>query len=102
MSLPTGGERRRSGRMESKRPVLITPQDGEPRPVAAFTFSLSQFGCAVRCATEIPPRTRVLLECDGKKMDGKVTFVLRSSALEGFEIGIAFDTDGSEFWGQTF
>ncbi|MBI1749588.1 MAG: PilZ domain-containing protein [Acidobacteria bacterium] len=103
MSLYTGGERRRSGRIDAKRPVLITSLDAESlRPVTAFTFTLSQFGCAVRCLTSVAPGTRVLLECEGKKMPGKVTFVLKSSALEGYEIGIAFDSDGSEFWGETF
>ena len=97
-----GEERRRSARMPSKRAVLITPLQGEPRPVTAFTFSVSQFGCAVRCATTLPPGSLVTLECDGKKMPAKVTFVLKSSALEGFELGIAFDADGCEFWGQKF
>jgi hypothetical protein len=102
MSLFTGQERRRSVRMPSKRPVLLIPADGEPRPVAAFTFSISQFGCAVRCATELPPGTRVTLECDGKKVPAVVTFVLQSSALEGFELGIAFEDDGNNFWGEKF
>ena len=102
MSLFTGQERRRSLRMASKRLVLLIPVDGEPRPVTAFTFSISQFGCAVRCATNLPPGTRVTLECDGKKVAAKVTFVLKSSALEGFELGIAFDEDGNDFWGEKF
>jgi hypothetical protein len=102
MSLFTGQERRRSARMASKRPVLMIPMDGEPRPVAAFTFSISQFGCAVRCATNLPPGTRVTLEWDGKKVPARVTFVLKSSALEGFELGIAFDEDGNKFWGEKF
>ena len=70
--------------------------------MAAFTFSISQFGCAVRCANSLLPGTRVNLECEGKKMPGKMTFVLKNSALEGFELGIAFDEDGSEFWGEKF
>lgn len=102
MSLFTGQERRRSVRKASKRAVLITPLEGEPRPVAAFTFSISQFGCAVRCATNFLPGTCVTLECDGKKVPAKVTFVLKSSALEGFELGIAFDEDGNVFWGEKF
>ena len=102
MSLFTGQERRRSVRMASKRPVLLIPMDGEPRPVAAFTFSISQFGCAVRCATQLAPGTRVTLECDGKKVPAVVTFVLQSSALEGFELGITFDDDGNIFWGVKF
>ncbi len=102
MSLHSGGERRRSGRVESKRPVLITSVDGELRVLTAFTFSISQFGCAVRCSTNLPPGSRVTLECEGKKMPGKVTFALKNSALDGFELGIAFDQDGSEFWGETF
>ena len=102
MSFFAGQERRRSARMASKRPVLLIPADGEPRPVAAFTFSISQYGCAVRCATNLPPGTCVTLEYDGKKVPAKVTFVLKSSALEGFELGITFDADGSEFWGEKF
>ena len=102
MSAYEGGERRRSGRMLARRPVLITPLDGEQRPVTAFTFSISQFGCAVRCSTNLPPGTRLTFECDGKKIPGKVTFVLKNSALEGFELGIEFPQDGSEFWGETF
>lgn len=102
MTLHSGGERRRSGRMEAKRPVLIISLDGEPRPVAAFTFSISRFGCAVRCSTNLPPGSRVTLECEGKKMPGKVSFVLKNSTLEDFELGIEFDQDGSEFWGEKF
>jgi len=45
---------------------------------------------------------RVTLECDGKKVPAVVTFVLQSSALEGFELGITFDADGNEFWGVKF
>jgi hypothetical protein len=88
--------------MPAKRPVLLIPIAGEPRPVAAFTFSISQYGCAVRCATNFPPGTRVTLECDGKKLPAVVTFVLKSSALEGFELGIAFEGDGNNFWGEKF
>ena len=102
MSLFAGEERRRSSRMPSKRPLLIFIVGGDPRPVTAFTFSISAFGCAARCATNIPPGTRVLLDCDGKRTEGTVSFVLKNSALEGFEIGIAFEQDGSEFWGTTF
>ena len=102
MSLFTGQERRRSPRVASKRPVLLIPVDGEPRSVAAFTFSISQYGCAVRCATNLAPGTRVTLECDGKKVPAMVTFVLQSSALEGFELGITFDVDGNIFWGEKF
>lgn len=102
MSLFTGQERRRSPRMASKRPVLLIPVDGEPRPIAAFTFSISQYGCAVRCATQLPPGTSVFLQYDGKKVPAKVTFVLQSSALEGFELGITFDEDGNVFWGEKF
>jgi hypothetical protein len=102
MSPSPAEERRRSNRMPSNRPVLIFPVEGEPRPVTAFTFSISAFGCAVRCATNVPPGTRVELDCEGKKIPGKVSFVLKSSALEGFELGIAFDQDGSEFWGEKF
>ena len=102
MSLYAGAERRRSGRIDSKRPVLITPLDGEQRPVTAFTFSISKFGCAVRCSTSLPPGTRLTFECDGKKMPAKVTFVLKNSALDGFELGIEFEQDGSEFWGEKF
>ena len=102
MSVYAGGERRRSGRMESKRAVLIAPVDGEPRILTAFTFSISQFGCAARCSSSLPPGTRVSLECEGKKIPAKISFVLKSSALEGFELGIAFEEDGREFWGETF
>ena len=102
MSLFTGQERRRSARMPAKRAVLITPTEGESRLVTAFTFSISQFGCAVRCATNLAPGTRVTLECDGKKVPAVVTFLLKSSALEGFELGITFDDDGNIFWGEKF
>ena len=102
MSVYGGAERRRSIRVESKRPVLITAVDGEPRVLIAFTFSISQFGCAARCPASFPPGTRVLLECEGKKIPAKISFVLKNSALEGFELGIAFDQDGSEFWGEKF
>ena len=102
MSEYAGGERRRSGRVESKRPVLITPVDGEPRVLTAFTFSISQFGCAARCSSSFPPGTRVNVECEGKKISAKISFVLRNSAMEGFELGIAFDEDGSDFWGEKF
>ena len=102
MSLFTGPERRRSARMLAKRAVLITPTEGEPRPLTAFTFSVSQYGCAVRCTTQFVPGTRVTLECDGKKVPAVVSFVLQSSALEGFELGITFDADGNEFWGVKF
>ncbi len=102
MSLFTGQERRRSARMASKRLVLLIPVDGDPRPITAFTFSISQYGCAVRCATNLPPGTSVTLQYDGKKVPAKVTFVLKSSALEGFELGITFDVDGNVFWGEKF
>ena len=102
MSLFTGPERRRSARIPAKRAVMITPVEGEPRPLTAFTFSISQYGCAVRCATQFAPGTRVSLECDGKKVPAVVSFVLKSSALEGFELGITFDVDGNIFWGEKF
>ncbi len=102
MNVYTGGERRRSKRVVSKRPVLLTSVNGEPRVLTAFTFSISQFGCAARCSSSFPPGTRVNLECEGKKIPAKISFVLRSSALEGFELGISFDEDASEFWGEKF
>ncbi len=102
MSVFSGEERRRSGRVLSERPVLITTADGEPRVLTAFTFSISAFGCAARCASSFPPGTRVNLECEGKKFPAKISFVLKSSAVAGFELGIAFDRDGSEFWGEKF
>ncbi len=97
-----GEERRRSGRVQSERPVLITTVNGEPRVLTAFTFSISAFGCAARCTSSLPPGTRVTLECAGKKFPAKISFVLKNAALAGFELGIAFDQDGSEFWGEKF
>ncbi|HEV8385434.1 MAG TPA: hypothetical protein VGQ11_11245 [Candidatus Acidoferrales bacterium] len=102
MSVFPGEERRRSGRVQSERPVLVTTANGEPRVLTAFTFSISAFGCAARCTSSLPPGTRVNLECAGKKIPAKISFVLKSSAAEGFELGIAFDQDGSEFWGEKF
>ena len=102
MNALAGEERRRSSRVQSKRPVLITTTGGEPKAVTAFTFSISQFGCAVRCSTSFPPGTHVTLACEDRKIPGKVSFVLTSSAQEGFELGIAFEQDGSEFWGEKF
>lgn len=102
MGALSGEERRRSGRVQSERPVLITSVNGEARILTAFTFSISAFGCAARCSSSLPPGTRVHLGCEGKKIPAKISFVLRSSALEGFELGIAFEEDGSEFWGEKF
>jgi PilZ domain-containing protein len=102
MSPFQGEERRRSSRLHLQRPVLIYVVDGDSRPVTAFTFSVSAFGCAVRSNTNLPPGTLVLLECDGKKFAGRVSFVLKNAALSGFELGIAFEKDGSDFWGEKF
>jgi hypothetical protein len=98
----SGEERRRSSRVQSERPLLITTVAGEPRALTAFTFSISAYGCAARCSGSLPPGTRVNLECAGKKFPAKISFVLMNSAAEGFELGIAFDEDGSEFWGEKF
>lgn len=102
MSLFEGEERRRSSRLPSKRPLLIYVVGGDLRPITAFTFSISAFGCAARCTTNIPPGSRVLLDCDGKRKEGTVSFVLKNSAIDGFELGIAFEQDGCEFWGTMF
>lgn len=102
MSQFSGEERRRSSRITATHPVLLhSPESGVP-PTTAFTFSLSQFGCAVRCKASLPVVSRVCLEFEGKKMDGWVTFVLQSSAIDSYEIGIAFDSEASDFWGETF
>ena len=98
----TGEERRRSARLSSERPVLITTTDGEARVLTAFTFSISAYGCAARCSSSLPPGTRVVLECSGKKFPAKISFVLKNAAVAGYELGIAFEQDGSEFWGEKF
>ena len=102
MSVYTGQDRRRSARLHSERPVLISTVDGEPRVLTAFTFSISAFGCAARCSSNFPPGTRVTLDCGGKIISARISFVLKSSAAEGFELGISFDEDGSAFWGEKF
>ena len=102
MNAFAGEERRRSSRVQSQRPVLVTTTGSQPQAVTAFTFSISQFGCAVRCSTSFLPGTRVTLACEDKRISGKVSFVLSSSAQAGFELGIAFEEDGSEFWGEKF
>lgn len=101
---PYGGEeRRRSGRIAAKRPILISPLDtASPRPTAAVTFSLSRYGCGVRCSTGFEVGSQVLIDFEGKKMEGQVSFLLKSSAIDGYEMGIAFNEDASGFWGETF
>jgi len=102
MSEFSGEERRRSSRITATHPVLIHSHEKGAPPAAAFTFSLSQFGCAVRCKVSLPVGSRVCLEFEKKKVDGRVTFILRNSATDSYELGIAFDSDASEFWGETF
>ena len=102
MAAFTGEERRRSGRLQAERPVLIRTEGAEPRVLTGFTFSISAFGCAARCSSSLPPGTRVTLECAGRKFPAKISFVLKNSARSDFELGIAFEEDGSEFWGEKF
>ncbi len=103
MSSFAGEERRRSSRLAAKRPILISALDSAtPRPITAFTFLLSRFGCAVRCGASFAVGAQVQVDFEGKKKIGKISFLLKSSARDDYEMGIAFDEDSSEFWGEEF
>ncbi len=100
---PSGAERRRGPRVNRRVAIRISWHDaGADRSEDTHTIAISQFGCGVESAQNIPPGTVLELSCEGRRIQGKLSYVLRSSRAAHFELGIGFARDGSEFWGVTF
>jgi hypothetical protein len=92
-------ERRRSIRIPMRKPLLLSWQEGESERVeAAFTTTVSQFGCALRCRTFFQPGTRVILDFAGKTIEGRVVHSLKDHSTNLVTIGVALDDHGGDFW----
>ena len=94
---------RRSERVRAHVPVTLIWHEHEHRQTErTYTAAVSRFGCLVLCRCNLPPGTAIRIEHDRKVMLGKISYCLKDCATKLVELGIAFDEDGTDFWGVGF
>ncbi len=95
--------RRRSPRVSTSKPVVLSWKDDELEHVEnVSTLSVSRFGCSLRSHRFLQPGTRVRLDYAGRTIEGRVVYSLTDHSTNLVEVGVGFDQDGSEFWQVAF